>query len=392
MPTRPQALSDSDTARATTPAAPFAALVEALPIAVAVFDASLHLVASNERYRELMGLGAGQALRRPLREAFPSALGDLTAQIDAVVQGSAPASARIAFRRGTGERIVDVTFTPLGAGPGTGVVFAGADVTESDDAREARLAAVRQLASGVLHDINNVLNPIMAAAYLLEANADNPTAVRDYTARIGKAAEMGAATAARVGRFIRQEPLQGIGAEELVDLSAVADEVARMTQSSWAERTLGGPVTFRDDLVGGALVHGIAGELRVAVLNLVQNALDAMAARGGTLGLRTVVSGDTAVLEVSDTGSGMLPDVRERAFEPFFSTKGRGSAGLGLAEVYGIAKRHNGRAEIDTVPGAGTTARLVLPLAARSTGAIAERPRAGGPGGTLPTPTPNVDV
>jgi signal transduction histidine kinase len=151
-------------------------------------------------------------------------------------------------------------------------------------------------------------------------------------------------------------------------------------------------VTFRDDLAGGALVHGIAGELRVAVLNLVQNALDAMAARGGTLGLRTVVSGDTAVLEVTDTGSGMLPDVRERAFEPFFSTKGRGSAGLGLAEVYGIAKRHNGRAEIDTVPGAGTTVRLVFPLAARSTGAITERPRAGGPGGTLPTPTPNVDV
>ena len=147
MPTRPQALPDSDTARATTPAAPFAALVEALPIAVAVFDASLQLVASNERYRELMGLGAGQALRRPLRDAFPTALGDLTTQIDAVVQGSAPASARIAFRRGTGERIVDVTFTPLGAGPGTGVVFAGADVTESDDAREARLAAVRQLGS-----------------------------------------------------------------------------------------------------------------------------------------------------------------------------------------------------------------------------------------------------
>lgn len=391
MHTRPQASPDSDTARAIPPAASFAALVEALPIAVAVFDANLQLVASNERYRELMGLGAGQALRRPLREAFPTALGDLSAQIDGAAQGSAPATARVAFRRGAGERIIDVTFTPLGAGPGTGVVFAGAEVTEGDEAREARLAAVRQLASGVLHDINNVLNPIMAAAYLLQANADNPTAVRDYTARIAKAAEMGAATAARVGRFIRQEPLQGIGAEELVDLSAVADEVATMTQSSWAER-VDGPVSFRDDLAAGALVHGIAGELRVAVLNLVQNGLDAMAARGGTLGLRTAVVGDTAVLEVSDTGTGMQPNVRERAFEPFFSTKGRGSAGLGLAEVYGIAKRHNGRAEIDTVPGTGTTVRLVFPLAGRSTGAIAERPRAGGPGGTLSTTTPNVDV
>jgi signal transduction histidine kinase len=117
-----------------------------------------------------------------------------------------------------------------------------------------------------------------------------------------------------------------------------------------------------------------------------------MAATGGTLGLRTKVTGDAAMLEVSDTGVGMSPDVRQRAFEPFFSTKGRGSAGLGLAEVYGIAKRHNGRAEIDTTPGAGTTVRLVFPLAARPAGTEAERPRADGPGGTLTTPTPNVDV
>jgi PAS domain S-box-containing protein len=392
MPTRPQALPDPDADRATSPTASFAALVEALPIAVAIFDASLELVASNERYRELTGLGAGQALRRSIRDAFPNALGDLSAQISAAASGSAPACARVGFRRGTGERLVDVTFTPLGAGPGTGVVFAGADVTERDESREARLSAVRQLASGVLHDINNVLNPIMAAAYLLQTNANNPDAVRDYTARISTAVELGAATAARVGRFIRQEPLQGIGAEELVDLSAVADEVASMTRPSWAERAAGGPVQFRDDLAGGALVRGIAGELRAAVLNLVQNALDAMATSGGTLGLHTKVAGDAAVLEVSDTGPGMSPDVRERAFEPFFSTKGRGRAGLGLAEVYGIAKRHNGRAEIDSAPGTGTTVRLVFPLAVRPTGTGAERPRAAGPGGTLTTQTPNVDA
>ena len=392
MPTRPQALPDSDAVQATSPAAQLAALIEALPIAVAVFDASLELVTSNERYHELTGLGAAQALGRSIRTAFPNALADLGAQIDAAASGPGPSAARVPFRRGTGERLVEVTFTPLGHGPGTGIVFGGADVTERDESREARLVAVRQLASGVLHDINNVLNPIMAAAYLLQANADNPAAVRDYTARIAKAVEMGAATAARIGRFIRQEPLQGIGAEELVDLSAVADEVATMTRPSWAERAAGGPVHFRDDLAAGAFVRGIAGELRAAVLNLVQNALDAMAATGGTLGLRTKVTGDAAMLEVSDTGVGMSPDVRQRAFEPFFSTKGRGSAGLGLAEVYGIAKRHNGRAEIDTTPGAGTTVRLVFPLAARPAGTEAERPRADGPGGTLTTPTPNVDV
>ena len=61
-----------------------------------------------------------------------------------------------------------------------------------------------------MHDVNNALNPIMAAAYLLEMNAENPAAVRDYAVRIARAAETGAATAARVGRFIRQEPLLGL--------------------------------------------------------------------------------------------------------------------------------------------------------------------------------------
>jgi signal transduction histidine kinase len=384
MPTRHEAPPETAPAgRASASPVSFAALVEALPFAVAVFDDQLQLAASNEPYRELTGLGPGEATQRPIRAAFPNALGDLSAQIDAAASGSAPGSVRVAFRRGTGERLVDVSFTPLGAGAGTGVVVAAVDVSGRDESREARLEAVRQLASGVLHDINNVLNPIMAAAYLLQANADDPAAVRDYTARITKAVEMGAATAARVGRFIRQEPLHGIGAEELVDLSAVADEVATMTRPSWAERATGGPVTFRDDLAGGALVRGIAGELRAAVLNLVQNALDAMATKGGTLGLRTRVVGDAAVLEVSDTGVGMSPEVRDRAFDPFFSTKGRGSAGLGLAEVYGIAKRHSGRAEIDTTPGAGTTVRLVFPLAVRPAAAGAERSRAAERGGTF---------
>jgi PAS domain S-box-containing protein len=230
-------------------------------------------------------------------------------------------------------------------------------------ARERRLAAVGQLAAGVMHDVNNALNPIMAAAYLLEANADNPAAVRDYAERIGKAAETGAATAARVGRFIRQEPLQA-EREEPVDLSVVCDEVVAMTRPLWAERARGGTVHLERDLVepGIAMIAGITGELREALLNLVQNALDAMAG-GGTLGMRTSVVDDRVSLEIRDSGIGMSAEVRERAFEPFFTTKGKMGTGLGLAEVYGIVKRHRGTAEIESSPGQGTTIRLIFPKA-----------------------------
>jgi PAS domain S-box-containing protein len=231
--------------------------------------------------------------------------------------------------------------------------------------RERRLAAVGQLAAGVMHDVNNALNPIMAAAYLLEANAENPAAVKDYAVRIAKAAETGAATAARVGRFIRQEPLQGIR-EELVDLSNVCDEVVAMTRPLWAERARGGHIELKRQLAAGALVKGIPGELREALLNLVQNALDAMQ-KGGTLGIATEIVDEQVRLEVSDSGSGMSPEVRERAFEPFFTTKGQMGTGLGLAEVYGIVKRHRGQVEIESQLGVGTTIRCRFPQAPQPT-------------------------
>jgi CheY-like chemotaxis protein len=148
--------------------------------------------------------------------------------------------------------------------------------------------------------------------------------------------------------------------EQCVDLATLADEVIAMTRPLWAERARGGPVHLNRSLSDGVLVRGIAGEIREALLNLVQNALDAMPG-GGTLSMCVRAADDAAVIEIGDSGSGMTPEVREHAFEPFFTTKGVSGTGLGLAEVYGIMRRHRGRAEIDSAPGAGSTLRLVFP-------------------------------
>ena len=520
-------------------------LFEAIPLAIAIFDADLRMVTANARYRDLTGVEGDAGGTTSIYDAFPNALADLTDQIDSAVRGLTTTSARVPFQHRVGRRLIESTFAPLGDEAGHGLVFAGNDVTEREGlredlagsvsqlesifdvipdsvrvfdsegrllrsntqalqdhpgsmpttlrelwqldrprsvagtslfmhehptaramrgervrgeslavrrgvegaeliievnsnplydergkirgavtverdvtvkmqlarrleeearrtavlyervsteaerlermvqertqellalqearSRERRLAAVGQLAAGVMHDVNNALNPIMAAAYLLEANAENPTAVRDYAVRIAKAAETGAATAARVGRFIRQEPLQG-EREETVDLSLVAGEVVDMTRPLWAERARGGTIHLDRETAADANIVGIAGEIREALLNLVQNALDAMVG-GGTLGLRTVVSEDEVRLEVRDTGTGMSAEVRERAFEPFFTTKGRDGTGLGLAEVYGIVKRHRGQTQIESMPGVGTTIRLVFPRATK----VAEAPAA----------------
>lgn len=232
---------------------------------------------------------------------------------------------------------------------------------EEARSRDRRLAAVGQLAAGVMHDVNNALNPIMAAAFLLRHHAESPDAVRDYSDRISKAAETAAATASRVGRFIRQDPVHA-GGDESLDLTLLANEVLDLTEPM-RRRRAGGQEIVRvvRQLDEPVQTRGLPGEIREALLSLVQNSIDAMP-NGGTLTVRTYVDGTDACVAVEDDGEGMSEDVRERAFEPFFSTKGAGGTGLGLAEVYGIARRHRGTAAIESTQGLGTTVTLRLPV------------------------------
>ncbi|MBL0938617.1 MAG: PAS domain-containing protein [Gemmatimonadaceae bacterium] len=242
--------------------------------------------------------------------------------------------------------------------------------SQEEQVRERRLSAVGQLAAGVMHDVNNALNPIMAAAYLLRHHAESPDAVRDYADRIRKAAEIGAATASRVGRFIRQEPVHA-GGDEVIDLSALADEVVDLTEPMRLQRSSEThEVRVERQFADGVRMRGLPGEIREALLNLVQNAIDAMP-DGGTLTLRTGFDGGDVCIAVRDTGVGMSADVRERAFDPFFSTKGSKGTGLGLAEVYGIARRHRGTAAISSVPGRGTEVLLRFPRGEDETRVVA---------------------
>lgn len=234
-------------------------------------------------------------------------------------------------------------------------------VLEEARSRDRRLAAVGQLAAGVMHDVNNALNPIMAAAYLLRHHAESPEAVRDYAERIRMAAETGAATASRVGRFIRQEPVHA-GGDEMIDLTDIANEVIDLTEPMRLRRSSGSnAVALHRELDAGVLSRGLPGEIREALLNLVQNAIDAMP-DGGTLTVRTFVEETEACIAIQDSGVGMSAHTVEHAFEPFFTTKGSGGSGLGLAEVYGIARRHRGTATIESEPGAGTAVTMRLPL------------------------------
>jgi signal transduction histidine kinase/ActR/RegA family two-component response regulator len=246
------------------------------------------------------------------------------------------------------------------------------DITEMKQAEERlrqaqKMEAVGQLTGGVAHDFNNLLAVIMGNAEILQDRVGED----DRSARaVLRAATRGAELTQRLLAFSRRQPLR----PRTVDLDGL---VAGM--SDLLARTLG--ETIEVDIVPGCDVRPAtadAGQVESALLNLAINAQHAMPS-GGKLIIETtnvefdaeyaatnleVSPGDYVLLAVSDTGTGMAPEVLEHAFEPFFTTKdvGEGS-GLGLSMVYGFAKQSGGHVTIYSEQGRGTTVKLYLPQA-----------------------------
>ncbi|MGN8093898.1 response regulator [Methylobacterium sp. 22177] len=272
-----------------------------------------------------------------------------------------------------------------------------AQIVERERAEDAlrlaqRLDAVGQLTSGVAHDFNNLLTVIAGNIEFLEKAVSDARSKRRLAMMRG-AAERGARLTAQLLAFSRRQRLEPTP----VSLNQTVASMRDLLQSS-----IGGAVrietTLQPDL-WPALVD--ATQIELVILNLAINARDAMAV-GGRLAIETAnvsvtgaptrpeqpAPGAYVMVAVSDTGTGMTPDVLARVFEPFFTTKevGKGS-GLGLAQVYGFVKQSGGGIRIDTVAGEGTSIKVYLPRAAEPEGAVprlpvaAEAARAHSPGG-----------
>jgi PAS domain S-box-containing protein len=230
--------------------------------------------------------------------------------------------------------------------------------------QQERLRALGQMASGIAHDINNALSP--AALYvqtLLERETALSTRSREQLTIVQRAIEDVANTVARMREFYR--PREAKLKHEMVDLNRVIEQVVELTRARWSDMPQERGVVIRLQLelqAGLPPVTGADHEIRDAITNLVLNAVDAMP-DGGTLTLRSLrdVDGGRIHIEVQDTGAGMSDAVRQRCLEPFFTTKGERGTGLGLAMVYGMAKRHGAELNIDTAVGQGTTLRLSFP-------------------------------
>jgi signal transduction histidine kinase/ActR/RegA family two-component response regulator len=241
--------------------------------------------------------------------------------------------------------------------------------------QQERLRALGQMASGVAHDVNNALSPIVAySELLLSTLPDLPEVSKHYLQTINQAGGDIAQIVARMREFYRRRS----DAEQLtqVNINKVIEEVIELTRPRWRDlsQRQGISINVQCELEPEpSLLHSDAGELREALINLVFNAVDAMP-QGGTITFVTrSISGPVSEesgaserqlqVEVKDNGIGMDEKTRQHCLEPFFSTKAqRGGTGLGLAMVYGMIQRHDGIIEIDSAPGRGTCVRLIFPV------------------------------
>ena len=352
----------------------FRGIFEGTPEGIALTDRQRRVVMVNPALTRIFGYEAGELIGSSTSKlyAHPEDWED-QATILADVSQTALQPRIIRCRRKNGEVFPGAVISvPYGNGGGEPLGYLGIvrDVTDEqrreEELRQAqRLEALGQLTGGIAHDFNNLLAVISGNLQLIEMGLKDEQ-LRRYLSDAERAAEMGARLNQRLMTFGRQRALAPLA-------SNLNDPVTHILEL--IRRTIGEHITVTIALAKDlwpTLVD--ASEIENTILNLAINARDAMP-NGGSLVIETenvvidkdgtreeLPPGSYVRLSVSDTGSGMSPEILARAFEPFFTTKepGKGS-GLGLASVYGFVKQSGGHITLYSEVGRGTTANIYLP-------------------------------
>jgi signal transduction histidine kinase/ActR/RegA family two-component response regulator len=246
--------------------------------------------------------------------------------------------------------------------------------TQQSVMQQERLKALGQMASGIAHDVNNSLSPVVGFSDLLLQSEQGLTdTAKKYLKFIRTAGDDIAHTVVRLREFYRHR--EDRDALQELSLNTLSEEVVDMTRPSWRDIPQSKGLTIEVNLDLAPHLPEFVGnesEVREALTNLVLNAVDALP-NGGEINIRTRLAGGEVapkpqphpaylIIEVSDNGIGMNEETRKRCLEPFFSTKGKRGTGMGLAMVYGVMERHEGTIEIQSELGKGSTFRLIFPV------------------------------
>ena len=331
--------------------------------------------AVNPAHEKITGRKAEEHIGKTAYDMFPRDLSDRLAGLYRRCRDTGrPISYEDTYPYPAGPRIQQSTAVPIRDTEGrvTKLLISTHDLTERKATEEAlrqsqKMEAIGLLTGGVAHDFNNLLTSILGNLELVMRRAVDPT-LRRLLESARLAGERGAKLTQQLLAFARKQRLE----PKAVDLNRLIAGMSDMLLS-----TIGATIRIETRAAKGlwpAIVD--VNQLELIILNLAINARDAMP-NGGVLRIEAenvqvsrdqhpaeLTVGDYVMLSLADNGVGMTEEVRAKAFQPFFTTKevGRGS-GLGLSQVYGIARQLGGGVDIDSRAGAGTTVRVYLPRA-----------------------------
>jgi PAS domain S-box-containing protein len=340
----------------------------------------------NAGAERIFGYPAEEAIGRPLHMLFPSdRIDEFPQMLTAVQRGESLANYETVRLRKDGKKInVSVTDSPIRgeAGVVSGLSSIARDITERKRLEEEllqsqKMEAVGRLAGGIAHDFNNILTAILGYSDLILAQIEERHWMWKHLSEIRKAAEFAGSLTQQLLAFSRRQPLYP-------RVFCINDSIKRMEKM--LQRVIGEHFKVHTALAAQCgRVKADPSQVEQVLLNLCVNARDAMP-RGGTVSIcssdvtyvldeastvNEMPAGEYVKLTVSDTGTGIAPDVLKRIFEPFFTTKDKGKGtGLGLATCYGIVKQSGGYIGVDSSIGVGTTFSIYLPRVEES-GALA---------------------
>ena len=359
-------------------------LLESTSDAIITTDLNFIIQGWNTASESLYGWSAVEALGRRMQDVVPTEThGHDTDDAEAKLLDDGQWAGEAVQTRKNGEKIRVHTAVNLikdEADRPTGIVAINRDITyrkqaEKDKARLAKqlqhaqkMEAIGRLAGGVAHDFNNVLCAITGHASLLLNGLSSEDPLQKPLQQISKAADQAADLTQRLLTFSRKQLIE----PKVINLSNLIEGLQPMLSQVIRENIILKSL-FQEDI---GQIRADPNQVEQILLTLVINARDAMP-DGGTLTLETTAvsrvddysekhpttrSGTHILLEVSDTGCGMSDEIREKIFEPFYTTKAVGlGTGLGLSSVYGIVEQCAGKIEVASEPGKGTSFKIYFP-------------------------------
>lgn len=364
----------------------FRALMDNAVDGLIIIDHTGMVQAFNRAAEEIFGYAGDEVIGRNVSMLMPDSFGRAHDGYIGAYLGSRVAKIIGVGREVSGKRKdgsefpMDLSVGEIANAEGPFFVGTVRDVSDRKEREEHlrrtyKMEALGQLTGGVAHDFNNLLAVLMMDLEMLDDMTQGDDPRHELVREAREVAQAGADLTRRLLAFSRSQPLD----PRAVDLAQLIRDIAGILR-----RTLGDEIEI-DTLLPGSLwkVQADPGELENALINLSINARDAMP-DGGRLSIATAnteidantaaalgdfSAGDYVAVSVTDTGVGMPPEVLDRAFEPFFSTKEKESGtGLGLSMVFGFVKQSGGHVGIHSRVGNGTTVSLYLPRAGSAVG------------------------